>query len=41
MANPEHVKILNQGVDAWNRWREEHREVKVDLSEADLSKGVR
>ena len=23
MANPEHVRILNQGVEMWNRWREE------------------
>ena len=26
MANPEHVDILNQGVEVWNRWREERKE---------------
>lgn len=24
MANPEHVEILKQGVEVWNRWREEN-----------------
>jgi hypothetical protein len=38
MANPEHLAILNQGVEAWNRWREEHPEIQPDLAEADLSK---
>lgn len=37
MANPEHVEILKQGRDVWNRWREEHREIRVlDLSGAHL-----
>jgi hypothetical protein len=36
MANPEHLKILERGVDAWNEWRKEHPEIVPDLSEADL-----
>jgi uncharacterized protein YjbI with pentapeptide repeats len=36
MANPEHVEILKQGVEQWNKWREEHREMTPDLSEANL-----
>ncbi|MGA3316612.1 MAG: toll/interleukin-1 receptor domain-containing protein [Candidatus Korobacteraceae bacterium] len=37
MANPEHLKILKQGVEQWNKWRKEHPEVDPDLSGADLS----
>lgn len=37
MANPEHLKILEQGVEAWNNWREQNRKIIPDLSEADLS----
>jgi len=37
MANQEHLAILKQGVEVWNKWRQEHPEVKPDLSEADLS----
>jgi hypothetical protein len=36
MANPEHLKILKQGVEVWNKWREENPEHGVDLSKADL-----
>jgi hypothetical protein len=41
MANPEHLKILKQGVEKWDKWRREHRGVRPDLSgarfeEADL-----
>ena len=36
MANPEHLEILKQGVEVWNKWREETDEVEVDLTEADL-----
>src|SRR2546421_12862213 len=34
MANPEHLDILKQGVEAWNKWREEYPEVRPDLSNA-------
>jgi uncharacterized protein YjbI with pentapeptide repeats len=38
MANKEHLKILKQGVDAWNRWRDRDLELRPDLSGANLSK---
>jgi len=38
MANPEHLEILQQGVEQWNKWRNEHHDVKPDLSGATLSK---
>ena len=37
MANPEHLSILKQGVEKWNRWRKEHLEVEPDLSGAGLN----
>ncbi len=36
MAKREHLKILKQGVDAWNKWRKENLEIKPDLTEAKL-----
>jgi uncharacterized protein YjbI with pentapeptide repeats len=38
MANPEQLKILKQGVDAWNKWRVQNLGMNPDLSEADLTK---
>ena len=38
MANEEQLKVLRQGVGIWNKWREENRNVHIDLNEADLSK---
>lgn len=36
MANPEHVEILKQGVEVWNRWRRENSDCSgADLSEAE------
>ena len=37
MANPEHLKILKQGVKAWNKWRKENSGIRPDLTEANLS----
>jgi len=36
MADPEHLKILVQGVDAWNKWRREQPHIRPDLRNADL-----
>jgi uncharacterized protein YjbI with pentapeptide repeats len=37
MPNDEHVALLlKQGVDAWNKWRDENRDIRPDLSKADL-----
>jgi hypothetical protein len=36
MANPEHLKILKQGVGAWNKWRIEVHTIRPDLGSADL-----
>jgi uncharacterized protein YjbI with pentapeptide repeats len=38
MANPDHVTILNQGVEAWNEWRQENHATIPDLRGVDLSK---
>jgi hypothetical protein len=38
MADQSHLNILQQGVEAWNSWREQKRNVRPDLSEANLSR---
>lgn len=40
MANPEHLAILKQGVEVWNKWREENPEIRPELMDADLRKMV-
>jgi uncharacterized protein YjbI with pentapeptide repeats len=37
MANPEHLQILEQGVEAWNAWRRRNRDITPDLEQANLS----
>ena len=37
MANKEHLDILKEGVEVWNRWREENEGVQADLNGADLT----
>lgn len=36
MANEEQLKILQQGVEVWNKWRKENPDEHIDLSEANL-----
>jgi hypothetical protein len=36
MANPEHVKILKRGVDAWKKWRNENPKMTPNLVGANL-----
>lgn len=36
MPNEEHLKILMQGVETWNRWREDHPHVQPNLYRANL-----
>jgi len=37
MANEDHLERLQQGVEAWNAWREEEPSVEPDLSGANLN----
>lgn len=37
MANEKHLALLQQGVEMWNQWRENHPEIEPDLRGADLS----
>ncbi len=36
MADQKHVKILKQGVEVWNKWREDNLDVRLNLTDADL-----
>jgi uncharacterized protein YjbI with pentapeptide repeats len=36
MANPEHLQILKQGVEAWNACREQNKSIRPDLARTDL-----
>ena len=37
MANPDHLQLLQQGIEAWNAWRDQHRDIRrPDLSGAQL-----
>jgi hypothetical protein len=37
MVNPEQFQILKQGVEAWHAWRAQNRDIRPDLSKADLT----
>jgi len=36
MANEEHLRILKQGVEAWNEWRKKNPQRTPDLTRANL-----
>ncbi len=38
MADQRHLDILMQGAEAWNQWREEHPDIRPDLSGAMLQR---
>ena len=38
MPNAEHLKILKDGVAAWNKWRETANHLDPNLSGADLTR---
>lgn len=33
MAKQEQLDLLQEGIEAWNSWREQHKEVAIDLSQ--------
>jgi Pentapeptide repeats (8 copies) len=37
MANEEHVRKLQEGVEVWNQWRREHPNIQIDLSGTNFS----
>ncbi|MEI7749229.1 MAG: pentapeptide repeat-containing protein, partial [Chlorobiaceae bacterium] len=37
MADAQHLKLLQEGVPAWNLWRKEHADIRPDLHNAVLS----
>jgi hypothetical protein len=40
MANPDHLKTLQQGVHVWNAWREREPSITPDLSGVDLREAI-
>ena len=38
MANSKHLEILQNGVDAWNKWRNDNQKVQPDISSVSLKK---
>jgi Pentapeptide repeats (8 copies) len=37
VANPDQLKLIRQGVEVWNAWREKERSTRLDLTGANLS----
>ena len=41
MVDEKHVALLKQGVEVWNKWREENPDIRLDLIAADLNRADR
>jgi hypothetical protein len=37
MANEQHLRLLTQGKEVWNAWRQEYHQIHPDLENADLT----
>lgn len=40
MAKKEHLILLKQGVETWNKWRADNSDISLDLTWASLSKAI-
>jgi uncharacterized protein YjbI with pentapeptide repeats len=40
MANEEHLAQLQQGVYVWNQWRDANRDIRPDLTDANLTRAT-
>jgi len=38
MVNPQHLQLLSRSVEAWNAWRRDNRDIRPDLTEANLKR---
>jgi len=40
LANKEHLKLVKQGANVWNKWRKEHPDKQPNLTRADLTAAI-
>ena len=40
MANREHLRIMKRGVEAWNQWRDQNKDIRPDLQRVNLQRDL-